>query len=588
MAHQQRWLRFGLLTAISAALVSAVLADFLFYKSETGWTVGAFIAWVAALLVVRHRRVLFAECNRVWGGLLIVFMVGVCGSAVIEPGLLAGVLAFIGLASLVLMGRGGKGNALLGWGWLARLVTVWALAFFRPFRDTYIANRWHRRLVIIQNRVLAKAKLVWGVLGIVVPVGFTIVFVSLFAVANPVLDQWLTEASEWVGDFLMDLTEYVTFNRVLIWLVTGALCWGLLRHRGPSWTLFEETARQLARPVPKPTAYDDEHPIHLAAERKRERSVNAPDPEHIDARTLAHDDDPPMDMAAWVTRRYQNVIARCLIAMNAVFALQLTLDSRYLVFGGELPKGMTYAEYAHRGAYPLVFTALLAAVIVLVAFRPGGVSRRNVWVFRLVFLWILQNVALVISAALRLSAYVEAYSLTRLRVAAAVWMLLVAGGLVLLIWRIASDRDNTWLTRVSMAWTLCILWACTFIPFDMGIARYNAVNCREMGGSAGPIDIAYLRELGPDALPAINLLLNELPSEVADRLPEPPDKDPSVWIDAFDARYDSSVEDYRGDQTIRERLEYTRSVLTDDLAQQLEDWRGWTARRAWLEQSASE
>jgi hypothetical protein len=33
---------------------------------------------------------------------------------------------------------------------------------------------------------------------------------------------------------------------------------------------------------------------------------------------------------------------------------------------------MTLAEYAHRGAYPLIVTALLAALFVLIAFRQGS------------------------------------------------------------------------------------------------------------------------------------------------------------------------------------------------------------------------
>ena len=36
------------------------------------------------------------------------------------------------------------------------------------------------------------------------------------------------------------------------------------------------------------------------------------------------------------------------------------------------PTASTYAAYAHRGAYPLIATALLAAGFVLVAMRPGG------------------------------------------------------------------------------------------------------------------------------------------------------------------------------------------------------------------------
>ncbi len=51
---------------------------------------------------------------------------------------------------------------------------------------------------------------------------------------------------------------------------------------------------------------------------------------------------------------------------------------------------MSYAEYAHRGAYPLVFTALLAGVFVLVSFRPGGAAQRSRWARGLVQLWIAQ------------------------------------------------------------------------------------------------------------------------------------------------------------------------------------------------------
>ena len=71
---------------------------------------------------------------------------------------------------------------------------------------------------------------------------------------------------------------------------------------------------------------------------------------------------------------------------NALFAVQTVLDLTYLWGGVALPDGMTYATYAHRGAYPLIVTALLAAGFVLVddaagqrhgalaAVPPAGVS----------------------------------------------------------------------------------------------------------------------------------------------------------------------------------------------------------------------
>jgi len=37
-----------------------------------------------------------------------------------------------------------------------------------------------------------------------------------------------------------------------------------------------------------------------------------------------------------------------------LFAIQTVLDIQYLWRGAALPDGMSYATYAHRGAYPLI------------------------------------------------------------------------------------------------------------------------------------------------------------------------------------------------------------------------------------------
>ncbi len=64
-------------------------------------------------------------------------------------------------------------------------------------------------------------------------------------------------------------------------------------------------------------------------------------------------------------------ILRALIVFNLMFAVQTVLDAAYLWGGVALPDGMTYASYAHRGAYPLIVTALIAAGFVLAALQAG-------------------------------------------------------------------------------------------------------------------------------------------------------------------------------------------------------------------------
>ena len=122
-------------------------------------------------------------------------------------------------------------------------------------------------------------------------------------------------------------------------------------------------------------------------------------------------------------------ILRSLILFNLLFAVQTILDVVYLWGNAALPADITYAAYAHRGAYPLIVTALLAAGFVLIAMRPGGAAEQSTVIRPLVYLWVAQNVMLVISSILRLDLYVQIYLLTYWRIAAFIWMLLVAIGL---------------------------------------------------------------------------------------------------------------------------------------------------------------
>ncbi|WP_395450848.1 DUF4173 domain-containing protein [Aminobacter sp. UC22_36] len=184
------------------------------------------------------------------------------------------------------------------------------------------------------------------------------------------------------------------------------------------------------------------------------------------------------------------------------------LDGAYLWGGMELPAGLTYAAYAHRGAYALIVTALLAAIFVLAALRPGSATSANRRIRALVYLWSAQNVVLVISSILRLDLYIGAYSLTYWRVAAFVWMGLVATGILLIMARIALEKSNEWLLGVNMLTLSAVLYVSCFVNFAAIIAHYNVSHSREMSDGGSELDWFYLRSLGPQAIPAIDMMLN--------------------------------------------------------------------------------
>jgi hypothetical protein len=292
----------------------------------------------------------------------------------------------------------------------------------------------------------ANALVVW-----VAPIVLGAVFVVLFVAANPLIEAWFAQLS------LRDSLARLDLPRVLFWL--GAV---------PAiWPFIAMTRRRI-----------DE------------------------AKLLAPAVEPAGELPAWLSN--DAVIIRCLIVFNLLFAVQTAMDLNYLWGGAALPYGMTHAGYAHRGAYPLILTALLAAAFVIVAMRPGSAAERSPLMRALVFLWTGQNVLLVVSAMLRLKLYVEAYSLTWLRVAAFIWMLLVAAGLILIVARILLSRSNRWLVAANLATLALTLYVCAFLNFPYLIAKYNVTHSRELAGGGPPLDVGYIIALGPEVVPALD------------------------------------------------------------------------------------
>lgn len=234
-----------------------------------------------------------------------------------------------------------------------------------------------------------------------------------------------------------------------------------------------------------------------------------------------------------------------LISFNAVFALQNALDILFLWSDAPLPGTITMADYAHRGAYSLIATAILAGLFVLVAMRPGSPSSKSPLVRLLLTLWVLQNLLLVASSILRTLDYIGSYSLTVMRISAIAWMALVGVGLALICWRLLRGRSAAWLINANALAAALTLTAFCFVDPAAVAAQWNVRHAREAGGPGQPIDLCYLHDQGSAAL----LPLIELESSV------------------------KGVE-------MRERVRAVRAMVMRALETGQADWHGWTWRNA--------
>lgn len=243
--------------------------------------------------------------------------------------------------------------------------------------------------------------------------------------------------------------------------------------------------------------------------------------------------------SAFLTR----TITLSLIVFNAVFALQNGLDIAFLWSGAPLPGDMGLAEYAHRGAYPLIVTALLAGLFVLAALQPGSDTASKPLVRRLVVVWIAQNMILVASSLLRTADYIKAYALTRFRIAAMIWMGLVAVGLMLICWRMLAGKSAHWLINANAVAALIVLAVVSVVDLGAVVAGWNVRHAREVGGRGVALDLGYLHTLGAPALVSL-----------------------------------AGLETTLDDAVLRDRVAAVRQDILLNVRRRQSEWRGWTWR----------
>ncbi|WP_336962733.1 DUF4173 domain-containing protein [Sphingobium aquiterrae] len=422
---------------------------------------GASFRWkmVPAFLLVGAGDWLFYQ-RQFYGGYFGVFALGLLGALVAgRPGMWRDRRAWVAMAAAALFALALVHDAsLLAWAlfWVAASMAALIPATAR-FDDGW---RWFQRLVwqwvrapvgpLVDMKRWLKVRAArrsgrWNLRAalpvLALPLFGSMVILGLFSAANPLFERLLSS-------FLLPELSPALVVRALIWGVLFVMVWSLLRPR-PACRLL-------------PT-FDGRGDIDL----------------------------PGVSVAS---------VRLSLILFNLIFALQNLLDIAYLWGLAPMPEGMTMADYAHRGAYPLIATALLAALFVLVTLRPGSVTARTAAIRRLVMLWIAQNIFLVASSMLRTLDYIEAYSLTRLRIAALAWMLLVAFGLAAICWRLLRDRSAAWLINANLAMALLMLAIASFVDLGAVAAHWNVRHAREAGGTGVPLDLCYLSELGDSAL----------------------------------------------------------------------------------------
>jgi hypothetical protein len=277
--------------------------------------------------------------------------------------------------------------------------------------------------------------------GLLMLVPLLIIFVSLFASADPIFKSYFGEIGDWFGTWtnLADLTAQL--------FIIGFLFLGLAPFLG--------------------TAAID----RVAHEPRKERA------EHLMTESKV-----------------------ILAGLAILFALFLILQGS-VMFGGSAAFeriDMTYAEYARQGFDQLIFVSVLVAAIVLTLRDQHG-SKGDAVLTLLHGALIVETLLVLVSAAMRLSMYIDAYGYTDARLFA-YWTISTIGiMLILLLANVVQRESQTILMNRSLiVLGVCALLFCYSMP-DATAARLNF----RRADDGKKIDFISLTQLSPEAKPVI-------------------------------------------------------------------------------------
>ena len=202
-----------------------------------------------------------------------------------------------------------------------------------------------------------------------------------------------------------------------------------------------------------------------------------------------------------------------LFAVDVLFAAFAAVQVVYLFGGADTLAaiGMTYSAYARQGYFQLVGVVALAGLLLIGAHEIAG-RRRDLLAAGLALLAL--TGVILLSAALRLRLYQDAYGWTELRfyVAASIAWLAAAVGIAIAL--LAANRMR-WIAHGLAASAVAITLAVSVIGPQEFVIRQNIARTLDPSlvpeaGSTG-FDVSYGLTLGEDTIAPLAAVLDRLP-----------------------------------------------------------------------------
>ena len=188
-----------------------------------------------------------------------------------------------------------------------------------------------------------------------------------------------------------------------------------------------------------------------------------------------------------------------LVLLNVLLLFINIIDVIYVWFGFKYAPNLNLSAYVHEGAGLLIFSIILAMLVLLFFFRGNlNFYKKNKWLRYGAYAWILQNIILVISVLIRDYYYFVHMGMAYKRIGVIIFLALVLCGLVTVFIKIHFKKSNYYLFRVNAWFAIGMLVISSCIHWDEWIASHNLSRKGEI-----PLDVKFLLSLSDKTLPII-------------------------------------------------------------------------------------
>lgn len=193
-------------------------------------------------------------------------------------------------------------------------------------------------------------------------------------------------------------------------------------------------------------------------------------------------------------------------AVILLFAVYLVFEFQTLWFR-DFPKGFYYSGYAHEGAFWLTVALGLTTLILSLVFR-GSILKddRRRSLRKLAWLWSVENLLLAGAVYHRMLIYVDFNGMTRMRVVGFCGISAVVVGFLLVLVKIAKEREFVWLIRRQLTALFCFVYLYAVAPVDELVMAYNTQ--RILAGDPAPYVQISVHPIDPDGYAQLIPLLN--------------------------------------------------------------------------------